>query len=204
MRRIFLIIAVIVGVLVAWLVFGRYLVLLVDSVTTEGETVAAPGPFTVSLGSLHVANVPLDLTTPNGTTDTARFDVDATGLVSLHAEGKVFPLGQRIDAAADTADPLAGPYDLLFAPDNGDAVTFRTAYSVLAWPTPLDLNFMTGKSPHWRRNTYYTLIWRKPDGATLTMTWRYEQWFYDDWASPRMTSPGRTGLVRESIDGQRD
>jgi hypothetical protein len=34
------------------------------------------------------------------------------------------------------------------------------------------------------------------------MTWRYEQWFYDDWASPQMISPGRTGLIRVDIDGR--
>lgn len=202
MKRLLLIIAVIVGVLVAWLVFGRYLVLLADGLTTEGDAVATSGPFTASMGSLHVANVPLELTTPDGRTDTARIDVDATGNVSLHADGKMFPLGPRIDAAAETADPLAGPYDVLFAPDQGDTVTFRTAHSAIAWPTPFDLNFMTGKSPSWRRNTYYTLNWRKPDGATLTMTWRYEQWFYDDWASPQMISPGRTGLIRASIEGR--
>lgn len=200
MKRLFLIIAVIVGVLVAWFVFGRYLVLLVDGVTTEGEAVAASGPFAVSVGSLHIAKVPLDLTAPDGRTDTARFNVDATGRVSLHADGQVLQLGQRLDAAADAADPLAGPYDVLFTPDQGDTVTFRTAHSVIAWPTPFDLNFMTGRSPSWRRNTYYTLSWRKPDGATATLTWRYEQWFYDDWASPQMISPGRTGLVRAGIE----
>ncbi|MDZ4869150.1 MAG: hypothetical protein SGI91_17645 [Alphaproteobacteria bacterium] len=201
MKRFLLIIAAIVGLTIAWLTLGRQLVLLVDTFATEGEAVATNGPFIYSMGSLHVGNIPLDLTTPDGTPDTARFEAETTGRVSLHASGKVFPLGTRNDAAAEIADPLAGPYDTLFTPDPGDTVTFRTAHSAIAWPTPFELNFMTGKSPSWRRNTYYTLIWRKPDGATLTITWRYEQWFYDDWASPMMISPSRTGLIRADIDG---
>jgi hypothetical protein len=200
MKRAFIILAVIVGLIVGWLILGRQLVLAVDAFMTDGDAVAASGPFVCGMGALHVANVPLELTTPDGKTDVARFDTDTTGRVSLHAEGKVFPLGQRVDMAAENADALAGPYDVLFTPDAGDTVTFRVAHSVIAWPTPLDLNFMTGNSPDWRRNTYYTLNWRKPDGATLEMTWRYEQWFYDDWASPMMTSPGRTGLIRTSIE----
>ena len=150
-----------------------------------------------------MANVPLELTTPDGTRDTARFDADTTGRVSLHAEGKVFPLGQRVDDARRNGGPSRRALTTCrFTPDPGDTVTFRTAHSVIGWPTPLDLNFMTGKSPSWRRNTYYTLTWRKQNGATLEMTWRYEQWFYDDWASPLMTSPGRTGLIRAAIAGQ--
>jgi hypothetical protein len=201
MRRVFISLAVIAGLLVAWLILGRQLVLLVDAFSTEGEAVVTSGPFIYSPGTLHVGSMPLELTTPDGTQDTVRFDADTTGRVSLHAEGKVFPLGTRSDTPAETAHPLASPYDTLFTPDAGDTVTFRPAHSVIAWPTPLELNFMTGNSPSWRRNTYYTLTWRKPDGATLEMTWRYEQWFYDDWASPTMTAPGRTGLVRVSIAG---
>jgi len=201
MKRLLLIVAVVAGILVTWLVLGRYLVLLADSLATEGEAVATNGPFIYSTGSLHVGNIPLDLATPGGRRDAARFETDTAGRVSVHAGGKVFPLGTRGDVAAETVDPLAGPYDALFTPDPGDTVTFRAAHSAIAWPTPFDLNFMTGNSPSWRRHTYYTLSWRKPDGATLAMTWRYEQWFYDDWASPQMTSPGRTGLIRVSIDG---
>ncbi len=205
MRRILLIIAVIVGVLVAWLVFGRYLVLLADSFTTEGEAVATSGPFLHTPGSLsvmntpgHPADVPLVLTGPDGSAAALRFDVDAMGRVTVQIGDEVFPLGQR--GYESETGPADGLY-FAFTPDPGDMVTLRTAHSVLAWPTPFDLNFMTGKSPSWRRNTYYTLSWRKPDGATLTMTWRYEQWFYDDWASPMMISPGRTGLIRADIDG---
>jgi hypothetical protein len=202
MKRTLIIIAAILGLLIAWLVLGRQLVLLADAITTEGEAVPTSGPFVFSTDALHIANVPLELTTPNGDRETVRVEADATGRVALHAEDKTFPLGTRTDTPAETAVQLAGPYDTLFTPDPGDTVTFRTAHSAIAWPTPLELNFMTGKSPSWRRNTYYTLTWRKPDGATLEMTWRYEQWFYDDWASPQMISPGRTGFLGARIEGK--
>ena len=35
---------------------------------------------------------------------------------------------------------------------------------------------------------YYRLIWEKPNGGRLEMVWRYEQYFYDDWASGFMTT----------------
>jgi hypothetical protein len=199
MRTGFITAAVILAVVVAWLALGRQLVLLVDAFTTEGKAVATTGPFAHSTSAIYVADIPLDLTTPEGDREKARFDTDTTGRVSLHTADKIFSLGTRLEAAAETAVALAGPYDVVFAPDPGDTVTFRTAHSVIGWPTPFDLNFMTGNSPSWRRNTYYTLTWRKSDGATLEMTWRYEQWFYDDWASPMMTSAGRTGFIDATI-----
>ena len=187
--------AAILGLIIIWLALGRHLVSLVDTFATEGDTVAAQGPFVYALGSLNIANTPLDTASPDGITRDVTFNTEADR-VSLQANGKTFPLGPRTEVSN-----MPGPYDVAFKPDPGDTVTFRTAHSTIAWPTPFDLNFMTGKSPSWRRNTYYTLSWRKPDGATLTMTWRYEQWFYDDWASPQMISPGRTGLIRADIDG---
>jgi hypothetical protein len=201
MKRILVVAAAIAGLLIAWLALGRQLVLAVDAFTTDGETVALSAqPLIYSASALRVVEVPLDFRTPDGITNGASIDTGVTGGVSLHADGQVFPLGQRVEPSALVkVDEHVGPFDALVAPDPGDTVSFRTAHSAIAWPTPFDLNFMTGKSPGWRRNTYYTLIWRKRDGATLEMTWRYEQWFYDDWASPMMTSPGRTGLISVAI-----
>ena len=199
MKRLFLIIAVVVGVLVAWLVLGRQLVLAVDAFMTEGNTVPTAGPFVASTGSLHIGNVPLDLATPDGDRDRVGFEVYPDGRIVLNADGKTFALGPANDLAIETVEASAGPYDVVFAPNPGDMVTFRTAHSVIGWPTPFDLNFMTGKSPSWKRNVYYTLAWRKSGGATLEMTWRYEQWFYDDWGSPMMIREGATGLIDVSI-----
>ena len=42
-------------------------------------------------------------------------------------------------------------------------------HSVLSWPTPFDINLMTGQSPSWKRHTYYEILWKKSVGANLRM-----------------------------------
>ena len=71
--------------------------------------------------------------------------------------------------------------------------------SMLSWPTPLEINFMSGHSPSWKRHLYYRLVWEKSDGGRLEMVWRYEQYFYEDWASGFMTRAGTTGLIHVDI-----
>jgi hypothetical protein len=187
MKTALVIAALVVGVAALWLLGGRQVVLLSDALVTVGEAKPSTGPFVASPGWLDVAGTPLELPGRSGT----RIDVDDSGRLTLHASDEDFALGTRIRQEA--------PYDTVFAPDPQDAVTFRVAHSALAWPTPLELNFMTGKSPSWKRNVYYTLTWRKPTGRELVMVWRYEQWFYDDWASPTMTQEGATGLTSVTV-----
>jgi hypothetical protein len=185
--------ALVAGLVVAWLVAGRQLVLFVDSFATDGEAAPATGPFIASTSWLEVGDRPFELRQEGQPAADIRIDADATGRLTLLAHGKAFALGTRVAA------PAPGPYDVPFAPDPGDTVTLRVAHSVLGWPTPFDLNFMTGNSPSWKRHVYYTLAWHKRDGATLDLTWRYEQWLYDDWGSPQMTHEGVTGLIRARI-----
>ena len=63
-----------------------------------------------------------------------------------------------------------------------------------------ELNFMTGRSPSWRRSCYYRLAWTKRSGQRLDLVWRYEQGFYagSGWGSPSETG-GATGLTRAEI-----
>lgn len=65
------------------------------------------------------------------------------------------------------------------------------------------MNFMTGKSPSWRRNLYYRLVWKKASGAKLVMVWRFEQGFYPDdgWTSGTMSREGSTGLLQVDVVG---
>jgi len=70
---------------------------------------------------------------------------------------------------------------------------------MMSWPTPLAFNFMTGHSPSWKRHNYYELVWQKQNGSRLKMVWRYEQYFYDSWASGFMVRDGITGLIRAEI-----
>jgi hypothetical protein len=117
------------------------------------------------------------------------------GKLALAAGGKVFSLGSLPPGSDDSSENLTA------APDKGDDATLTLGYSRLSWPTPFEVNFMTGTSPSWKRHTYQRLTWIKPNGSKLEMLWRYEQYYYkgNGWASPTMTHEGETGLVKIEI-----
>ena len=129
---------------------------------------------------------------PGGQPADLSVDADAGGRLVLRTGGKNFALGMRVGPP-----DVSGRPDIPFAPDPEDRVSLSVGHSVLAWPTPFDSNYLSGHTPSWRRNVYYTLTWRKRDGAELEMVWRYEQWFYahDGWGSAMMVQEGATGLV---------
>ena len=116
--------------------------------------------------------------------------------LALASSRKVFPFGPlKSSASEDTAERLAT------APPPGDQALIVTRHSILSWPTPFDINLMTGQSPFWKRHIYYEILWKKSSGANLRMLWRYEQFFYpgNGWANGFMTREGSTGLVRLDI-----
>ncbi len=112
--------------------------------------------------------------------------------LALASSGKVFPFGPLKSTSEDTGERLA------IVPPPGDQAFIAIRHSVLSWPTPFDLNFMTGQSPSWKRHIYYQIRWKKSSGANLEMLWCYEQFFYpgNGWASGFMTRQGSTGLIR--------
>jgi hypothetical protein len=115
--------------------------------------------------------------------------------VALASSGKVFAFGPLPSAAENSGNRLAT------VPPSGDQAFIATHHSVVGWPTPFDLNFMTGQSPSWKRHVYYEIRWKKSSGANLRMLWRYEQFFYpgNGWGSEFMTREGSTGLSRVEI-----
>ena len=112
--------------------------------------------------------------------------------LALATSGRVFPFGPLISTSKNTGERLAT------VPPPGDQAFIAIRHSVLSWPTPFDLNFVTGQSPSWKRHNYYEIRWKKSSGANLEMLWRYEQFFYpgNGWASGFMTRHGSTGLIR--------
>ena len=110
--------------------------------------------------------------------------------VALSYNGKVFPFG-----------PASGGDSLAATVPSDDVAVVRIQYSAIPWPNFFETNFMTGNSPKWKRHTYRKLTWKKPNGATLEMIWRYEQYFYqqDRWTNALMTREGVTGLIRVEI-----
>ncbi len=115
--------------------------------------------------------------------------------LALATSGKVFPFGPLTSTSDNTGERLAT------VPPIGDQAFIAMRHSILSWPTPLDLNFMTGQSPSWKRHSYQEIRWKKSSGAKLQMLWRYEQFFYsgNGWTSGSMTREGSTGLILVDI-----
>jgi hypothetical protein len=115
--------------------------------------------------------------------------------LALAISGKVFPFGPLKSASEETTERLAT------APPPGDQALVATRHSIFSWPTPFDINLMTGQSPSWKRHIYYEIRWKKSSGAKLQMLWRSEQFFYpgNGWAGGFMTHEGSTGLILVEI-----
>ena len=121
----------------------------------------------------------------------ATLKVDTHDELVLSAGGHSLALGPRAGTLSGGDGPIPA-----FAAGPGDTTSVTLERSWLSWPTPLEMNFMTGQSPSWRRHLYYRLSWKKAAGARLDMLWRFEQGFdaVNGWGSPG-TQEGRTGLI---------
>jgi hypothetical protein len=197
MRKILItlgiLIAFIVALLATWIFGGRQLSLFLDRfVIIEVASARINSIVYEGLGTggiLHVNDLALSLNDrndPNPNIGTTKNDQ-----LGLADGGKVFAFGP----------PRSEAENLSTVPPAGDDAFIEIRRSILSWPTPFDLNFMTGQSPSWKRHLYYRLLWKKPSGAKLEMLWRYEQYFYpgNGWASGFMTREGSTGLIQVAI-----
>jgi hypothetical protein len=115
--------------------------------------------------------------------------------LALASNGRVFPLGPL------KSPPTNGSEDLATAPPSSDQALIAARHGGLSWPTPFDLNFMTGHSPSWKRHIYQEIRWKKSSGANLLMLWRYEQFYYprNGWSGGLMTREGSAGLIQVDI-----
>src|SRR4030095_2494599 len=197
MRKILITLAIlivfVIAILASWIFEGRQISMFLDRVGTVEMTSARINSIAYNGrgtgGTLRVNDLGLSLNDRNdpapsiGTTKN-----DQLGLAN---GGKVFAFGP---ARYETEN-------LTVVPPAGDDAAIEIRQSILSWPTPFDLNFMTGHSPSWKRHVYYRLLWKKPSGAKLEMLWRYEQYFYpgSGWASGFMTYKGSTGLIQLNI-----
>ena len=188
-----ILIAFIIAILAMWIFAGRQISLFLDRFATIEMTSARINSIVYegsgTGGILHINNLDLGLNDRNDPTPSV--GTTKNDQVALADRGKVFAFGP----ARPEADNLAT------APPQDDNASIEIRRSLLSWPTPLDINFMTGHSPSWKRHLYYRLLWIKPSGASVEMLWRYEQYFYprDGWASGFMTHEGSTGLIQVHI-----
>ena len=197
MRKIVITLAVLIAVVIAflatWIFYGHQISLLLDRFGTiemssaRINSIAYQGNGTG--GSLHVNDLELSLNDRNGPAPS--IGTTKNDQLALADRGKVFAFGPVRTEAENLAT----------VPPAGDDASIEIRRSILNWPTPFEVNFMTGHSPSWKRHLYYRVRWKKPSGATLEMLWRYEQYFYpgNGWASGFMTRQGSTGLIQVEI-----
>lgn len=189
-------VAILLLVAISWLVLARQLSELVDAVWTVRVANLSPSPFgwngtwlqfgppVGKVGENFVGELPgidaqfrsLDLTAPGPAYGAAaEIAVDAAGRLVLSAGGKSFVLGARTGnrLPAEAGDPEMAE----FAAEPGDSASLAIEHSLLAWPTPFELNVvgLGGTATTWRRHVYYRLSWVKASGARLSMLWTGEQ-----------------------------
>jgi hypothetical protein len=197
MRKILITLAVLIAVVIAflatWIFYGHQISLLLDRFGTIEMTSARINSIAYqgngTGGILHVNDLELSLNDRNGSTPS--IGTTKNDQLALADRGKVFAFGPVRTEAENLAT----------VPPAGDDASIEIRRSILNWPTPFELNFMTGHSPSWKRHLYYRVRWKKSSGTNLEMLWRYEQYFYpgNGWASGFMTHQGSTGLIRVDI-----
>ncbi len=170
--------ALVVLAVAGWVVGARPLSLLVDRVHTIpviSQPVTALGLENATGGMIDINGLPMNTEMPDNRPFPMKMETDAQGRFTVTIDGKLIALGAVTEGSG-------GP---VLKPEAGDRAIFSISRSLISWPTPFKLNFMTGHAPSWKRHMYYRLTWQKPDGSKLEMLWRYEQWFYgtDGWAS---------------------
>jgi hypothetical protein len=167
---------VMAGLAIVWLIGGRQLTLLIDRFKTVRVRSLPTNRMKIESGSIWIDESVLELSSTAA--------VPAIRVSEGPGNRITFGLGEST-----------------FAPDPGDEISLTEERSLLSWPTPLEMNFMTGHAPSWKRNQYYRLVWKKRSGARLELLWRYEGWFYSGlggW-SGAMTREGATGLIRADL-----
>jgi len=194
MRKLLAVLFVIIALCTLWLWRGRDLSMLLDwfhVIETSSrpiKTIAYEGGGTG--GILHVEDLALSLNEVELGGIEPRIGTTKDNQLALSFNGNIFPFG-----------PASGSDGLAAIAPADDVALVVIQHSAIGWPNFFEFNFMTGKTPTWKRNIYQKLAWKKPSGARLEMLWRYEQYFYpgNGWVEAFMTRPGSTGLIQVDI-----
>jgi hypothetical protein len=199
MRRILfktaIVIACVVAALIAWIAGAWPLSMLLDRLHTveiDAQPITELGIEDASGGMLRINDLPMSTAMPDYHPYPMEMKVDAVRQFVIQSAGHSISLGRLAESLGEGRAPA-------IKPEPADKARFSIGRGMLSWATPLDINFMSGHSPSWKRHLYYRLVWEKPNGGRLEMVWRYEQYFYESWASGFMTREGTTGLIRVDI-----
>src|SRR5437762_2406320 len=149
MRRVLLKTAMVAGIVlllcVLWVVSAKPTSMLLDrfwTVEIDSRPISrlgfvAPGNNVTRIG---IDELPMSLTLPNNHSLLLDLQVNAPGDL-------VVMLGRNSIALGRSENSSAEPNTVIVKPVPADRTSFRIKRSILSWPTPLDLNFMTGHSP---------------------------------------------------------
>jgi hypothetical protein len=179
-------ILVLVALFIAWIAGARSLALLVDRVHTvpiDSQPVIELGIEQIDSQRLRINGEWMELQGPDDRPASIEMKIDPAHHLIVQTGDRTISFGQ-VDSLGKVVRSAPG-----------ERAHFQTDRG-LSWPTPLAINFMSGNSPSWKRHLYYRLLWEKPDSSRFEMVWRYEQYYYDRWASGFMVRPGTTGLIR--------
>jgi hypothetical protein len=205
MRFIRILVPVIFGVLIllglaaVLFVAGRQLVILLDGFATSPPEPLPTGRYLYGATHITICDTDMELMDVNEIPVDIRYDINPAGRLTLHTQGKAFPLGTLIGPK-----PTNGPLEFPFTADDGDVVSFTRYHSLLGWPTPFEVNWLGGRSPTWRRNLYHRLSWHKRSGEALSLLWRFEEGLFRDEGWRPSSRLGAWGLVDVSLVGPAD
>src|SRR5690349_3096147 len=162
-------IVILVALFAGWLAGARPFALVFDRIHTvaiDSMPVRELGLEEVESGRLRINRLWMDLTDPNDRRFPVEFGIDPEREVNVKSGNHSIVLG-RIDEG----------FGEILRPSSGDRLRFQTDRG-LSWPTPFEINFMTGNSPSWKRHLYYRLIWEKSERTRPDKVSRYEQYYY--------------------------
>jgi hypothetical protein len=193
--RIILAIVAVVVLFFLWYIAARPLALATESFSAQ----TLPSPQIDRIGwngtYLRINNRIRGLT---GSDDKAilQLSVDAAHHLVATTGGHTIVLG------TESAKPLPDDNETIpaFAADPGDHITLTRTRGRIAWANWF--SFTLGNSPSWKRFVTDRLVWTKASGATLTLLWRYEEYYYDSegrWVGADMMGSDSCGLVKAEI-----
>ncbi|WP_155121249.1 hypothetical protein [Bryobacter aggregatus] len=200
MRTTLLYSLVALGALLLWIFAARSVSLFLDTLQTKPIGATPVSKLRFDNGTLEFAGIRLDSFTPATVLTDLKVMLSPRGRATLSFGAAQFPCGP-----GHSNFPPSGLPDIDFTPDPGDTVTYTTERSHLSWPTPFQMNFMTGVSPSWKRHLYSRLQWTKRSHARLEILWRYEQGYFSDggWR-PEKIEFGTGGLLHVRITETKD
>jgi hypothetical protein len=188
-------VVIVVLLTVSWVWAGRVLTPVFDQVIPFPKRSLAVSPLSFHGSEFVVGGERLTITKLDHENADLRLVTDLQNRVVLSMGRDAFVLGPRTNPVNPN-----GPLVVDFAADSGDRVLLNVHESLLGWPNPLEISWLGGSVPRWKKYVYYRLDWAKPSGARLAMRWRYERDYYSrtGWTSPLMKYDFRTGL--ESVE----